>query len=80
MRGGLTVKSRKRPSPELWKKLERLIIDLLQEEGIPEQERFDGLILAMRAHGLPCDPERVEKIRKCWNECVASRRQRRGKT
>ena len=74
------MKSRKRQSPELWRKFERLIIDLLQEEGIPEQERFDGLILAMRAHGLPCDPERVEAIRKCWNECVAVRQQPRRKT
>ena len=74
------MKNRKRQSPELWRKFERLIIDLLQEEGIPEQERFDGLILAMRAHGLPCDPERVETIRKCWNECVAVRQQPRRKT
>ncbi len=74
------MKSRRRPDPELWRKFERLIIDLLQEEGIPEQERFDGLILAMRAHGLSCDAERVEKIRKCWNECLASRQQRRRKT
>ncbi len=73
----------KRPrgvKPEIWRKFERLVVELLQEEGIPEQNRFDGLILAMRAHGLPCDSEKVEKIRKYWNDCVASRRQRRRKT
>jgi hypothetical protein len=57
-----------------------LVIQLLQEEGIPEEERFDGLILAMRAHGLTCDPKRVEKIRKFWLECVAERKKRRKTT
>jgi hypothetical protein len=70
----------KRAKAKLWGEFQRLVIQLLQEEGIPEEERFDGLILAMRAHGLPCDPKRVEKIRKFWLECVAEREKRRKKT
>lgn len=65
---------------EVWLKFQRLISQLLQEEGIPPEKRFDGLILAIRAHGLPCDPERVEKIRKLWLECVADRQKRRKRT
>lgn len=68
------------PRKELWLRFQRLISELLQEEGLPAEERFDGLILAMRAHGLPCDPERVEKIRKLWLECVAEQRKRHKRT
>lgn len=64
----------------LWKKFESLIPQLLQQEDIPEKERFKGLILAMRAHGLPTDPDRVEKIRKIWIDCVADVQRRRKRT
>ena len=60
---------------EMKRKFERLIVDFLNQEDIPEEERFDGLVLAMAAHGLPCDPQRVRQIRKYWQECVAARRQ-----
>ncbi len=70
----------KRAKAKLWGEFRRLVIQLLQEEGISEEERFDGLILAMRAHGLPCDQKRVEKIRKLWLECVAERKKRRKRT
>ncbi len=45
----------RRPKPELWMRFEKLLVQLLQEEELPAEDRFDGLILAMRAHGLPCD-------------------------
>ncbi len=70
----------KRRKAKLWGEFQRLVTQLLQEEGIPEEERFDGLILAMSAHGLPCDPKRVEKLRKLWLVCVAERKKRRKKT
>lgn len=73
-------KKSRRVKGDLWAKFEKLVRELLQEEGIPEKDRFDGLILAIRAHGLPCDHDQVEKIRKRWNECVAARQQRRKKT
>lgn len=73
-------KRRGRGKARLWTEFERLVTHLLQEERIPEEERFDGLILAMRAHGLPCDPERAEKIRRLWLECVAARQKRRKRT
>ncbi len=63
-----------------WLVFQRLISQLLQEEDIPAEDRFDGLIFAIRAHGLPCDPGQVEKIRKLWLECVADRRKRRKRT
>jgi len=65
---------------ELWARFEKLVAQLLQDEEIPPNERFNGLILAMRAHGLPCDPRRLEGIRRLWNECVAARQRRRKKT
>lgn len=71
---------RRRRNGELLDEFRRLVSQLLQEEEIPVEERFDGLILAMRAHGLPCDPKRVEKIRRLWLECVAERKKRRRKT
>ncbi|HSB67969.1 MAG TPA: hypothetical protein VLT62_01365 [Candidatus Methylomirabilis sp.] len=73
----------KRPpgvSAELRRKIERAVIELLLQEEVPIEERFDGVIMLMRAHGLPCDHERVEKIRKYWLECVAEQRRRRKKT
>jgi len=51
----------------------RLITDCLREEHISVEVRFDGLILAMKAHHLPCPPERVQEIRKQWLACVAKR-------
>jgi len=73
-------KRRRGARAELWTKFQGLIVQLLLEEQIPPEERFNGLIMAMRAHGLPCDPAQIEKIRKLWNECVAARQKRRKKT
>lgn len=73
-------KRRRGARAELWTKFQGLIVQLLLEEQIPPEERFNGLIMAMRAHGLPCDPKRVEKIRKLWLECVAERKKRRKRT
>lgn len=67
-------------SAELWTRAERFVHDMLLHEEIPERERLDGLILFMRAHGLPCGPGQLEKIRKAWLECVADPPQRRKKT
>ena len=69
----------RRGRADVWAKFERLVKELLQEETLPAEDRFDGLILAMRAHGLPCDQERVQKIRKLWMECVAARQRPRKK-
>ena len=80
IRGKPMEKRRRRTKRELWVEIQRLVSQLLQEERVPTEERFDGLILAMRAHGLPCDPKRVEKIRKLWLECVAERKKRRKRT
>ena len=57
-----------------WEVFRKLLKDLLQQETMPENVRFDGLILAMKAHGLPCPPERVQTIRKVWLECVEKRK------
>jgi hypothetical protein len=71
---------RSREKADLWLRFQRLISELLLEEHVPAEDRFEGLIMAMRAHGLPCDPAQVEKIRKLWNECVAARQKHRRKT
>ncbi len=73
-------KRRRRTKADLWVEFQRLILQLLEEETIPIEDRPAGTILAMRAHGLPCDPKRVEKIRKLWLECVAERKKRRKRT
>ena len=54
---------------------EALIHDLLMKAEISEEARFDGVLLTMKAHGLPCNPERVRQIRKYWLDCVAARKQ-----
>ncbi len=69
----------KRAKAKFWGEFQRLVPQLLQEEQIPPEDRFDGLILAMRAHGLLSDQKRVEKIRKLWLECVAERKRLRKK-
>jgi len=73
-------KRSRRREGALWERFRALITQLLQEEGVPPEERFDGVILAMRAHGLPCDPRRVKEIRRLWLECVAERKKRRKRT
>lgn len=77
--GGLMKKPRG-VSAEMWRKAERLVHDLLLQENISEEDRLNGLILFMRGHGLPCDPERFEKIQKAWRECVDDPPHRRKKT
>lgn len=73
-------KGRRRAKAESWLTFQRLVSQLLQEEEVSAEDRFEGLILAMRAHGLLCDQKRVEKIRKLWLECVAERKKPRKRT
>jgi hypothetical protein len=65
---------RVRSREQLQEDFRRLISQLLSEEGISSEDRLAGLLLAMRAHGLPIDPGRVKKIEKMWAACVASRK------
>ncbi len=69
-----------RVRPDLRARFERLLVQLLEEEDVPAEDRFEGLILAMRAHGLPYDQKQVERIRKLWNECVGAQQRRRKRT
>ncbi len=41
----------RRAGADVWGRFERLVKELLQEETLPAEDRFDGLILAMRATG-----------------------------
>ena len=58
---------------------QRLVYEYLMEEGIPEEQRFEGLKMAMRSHGLPYDPKQLDRIRKSWLACVADPPHRRKK-
>lgn len=62
---------------EVRRKVERAIGDLLHQEQVSSEERFKGVILLMRAHGLPTDPERIVQIRKYWDACVDDLKRRR---
>jgi hypothetical protein len=53
-----------------------LIRDFLKQYNIPKNVRFDALILAMKAYGLPSPPEPVQNIRKYWLECVEEKKLR----
>lgn len=64
---------------EVRRKIEQAVRELLRQDEVPPRERFEGVILLIRAHGLPCEPQQVEKIRKHWNACVDARMPRRKK-
>ncbi len=61
---------------EVRRKIETAVMELLLQDEVPSGERFKGVILLMRAHGLPCEPEQVAKIRKYWDACVDDRKRR----
>ena len=63
-----------RPMHLLWKRIERLIQELLQRDTMPSEERFGAILLAMDAAGLPRDAAQVAKMRKFWQEAVDTRR------
>jgi len=69
-----------RVSEEVRRKIERTIRDLLLQEEVPSEERFNGVILLMRGHGLPTDSERIVQIRKHWDACVDELKRRRKKS
>ncbi len=58
----------------LWKRMERLIQEVLQRDAMPSEERFGAIVLAMDAAGLPRDATQVAKMRKYWQEAVDKRR------
>lgn len=65
---------------EVRKKVERAIRDLLHQEEVPPEDRFNGVILLMRAHGLPTDPDRIQQIRKYWDAWLGDLARRRKKS
>lgn len=74
------MRGERRVSPEVRRKIERAVMELLLQDELPSEERFNGVILLMRGHGLPCDPQQVAKIRKYWDVCVDDPKRRRKKT
>lgn len=75
-----TEKKRRESKAVLEWRFEKLIRELLLEEGIPAKERLNGLFLAMRGHGLRYDAQRAAQIQKLWLQCVADPPHRRRKT
>ena len=55
------------------------ILQILRNEEIPVEERVDGVILLMRAHGLPLEPDREKTIRNRFAECVAEQQKQKKK-
>ncbi len=58
----------------VWKRMERLVEDLLQRDDMPSEERFGAILLFMDAVGLPREPAQVASMRKYWQESVDKRR------
>ena len=58
----------------VWKRMEKLIEELLNEESISVDERFNAIVLAMNAYRLPHDEAQIEAMRKHWKQAVAAGR------
>jgi len=60
-------------------KLAPAILQILRNEDLPAQERLEGVILLMSAHGLSLEPERENTIRKRFADCVADQQKKRSR-
>ena len=58
-------------------KLTPTILQMLHNAEIPIEDRLDGVILLMRAHGLPLEQSREKTIRKRFADCVAAQQKQK---
>lgn len=63
----------------VWKRMEKVIEELLRKDDLTIEDRLAAILLAMDAARLPHDSAQTEKIRKYLIEAVAARPERRKK-
>jgi len=60
----------------LKRRMARLIEELLRRVDLSAEERFNAIVMAMVAAGLPRNPSQIETMRKYWKEAVENRQVR----